>query len=482
MKLKYIMESRGHWLYQRRFPRRLAQHPQVQGKPTYRKALGVTTDAPEAQLLKAWESANTAFESYIDTLESANIDQLSQAAKILKAEALLKTKGLTSGLLHKDPSLTPDQQDALFDDALLTVEHSGALDNMFYSKRAEGVAMTPQEEIEGLAWKLLHEPKRNTGTSVPLLSDCWAHYATAKEIDVKTREGRRKHKMWLEFLSLSGGDTVMTQENTQLAIETYVDAMLKRDVTGSTVDTWTRKNLAILRHTIKKTKQRIVLEKPSIVGATDYEDDYVLIEKEELALIKTIRSGALEPYKAAVLSLMLEAGCIPSEVQRLEPFNVHIETTGCQCGKDHPVPHLILKNKKMKTKARARVLVPVATLDIIKIGMADTGWTKFQQMSDSNVSHQLKTILKKIAPQATSRSLRHGCRNRLMAAGIPLDAQALIGGWTSGVNMVQLGYGRAGVTNDRTLKMLHQAMIEINGAFIGKQSSVILPFNKGKTF
>jgi hypothetical protein len=69
-----------------------------------------------------------------------------------------------------------------------------------------------------------------------------------------------------------------------------------------------------------------------------------------------------------------------------------------------------------------------------------------------------------------------------MAAGIPLDTQALIGGWTSGVNMVQLGYGRAGVTNDRTLKMLHQAMIEINGAFIGKQSSVILPFNKGKTF
>ena len=50
-----------------------------------------------------------------------------------------------------------------------------------------------------------------------------------------------------------------------------------------------------------------------------------------------------------------------------------------------------------------------------------------------------------------------------MAAGIPFDLQALIGGWSAGLNTVQMGYGRAGITDERTLLTLQTALKKANG-------------------
>jgi integrase len=481
VKLKHIMTtgSQRNISYQRRFPRELLDHPQVRDKPIYRRALGVTESDTDSAVLAAWEHAHATYEQYVDTLRGANIDQLSLADKRRRAEALIEGSGLEAGMLHRDPQLNDAQQQVLHDAALAQVEGSGALDSVVYQHQQQRVSSeeytgpTPEEEIEDIAWTILSEPKQTRAATTLLFSECFALWAHAKSVDTSTRDGDRAKRMWDEFLALSGGDNVVTQDTAQDAVDTYVQARVASGITGSSVDTWTRKNLAILRLGIRERRLPIVLHKPAIAASTDYADDYVLTQDEELELLKIIRSGTLEPWKAAALALMLETGCGTSELQRLEPENIHL---------DKETPHIILKNKKMKTKSRPRLLVPVATVDVIQQGFADEeSWQHFRGMGDSNASHQLKTALRKVAPKATARGLRHGTRNRLLRAGVPLDVQYLIGGWSSGVNTVALGYGRAGVTDDRTLATLQRYMRKANKAMLKRAgSATVVPIKRHK--
>ena len=462
MKLKHIVISNGrNYLYQRRFPKRLLAHPQIKG-PIYKRSLGIKVGVSDEELLAAHSHAHKSYEDFIKTLSLANSELLEQAEMIRLADSIVaNNKLLKSGMLHRDPMLSDEQWDAVFAENMNNLEASGAVDSVLFRHREQAAngrplaPMTSKQTIESLVAKIVSEPAGAKGrSSMPMLSDCWESYRELKGIDITTVEGARKLSQWQQFLEFAG-DSIMTSDAVQDGVELYVEKLFKTGVKATTVSTRLQKNLAIVRHSIKQRRLPIVVYKPEIRGGKDYADDYCLNAQEERALMALL--GTMKPsWKTATLALMLETGCLSSELQRLEEFNYHL---------DDPIPHIILKNKTMKTKARARVLTPVCptTLRLLRSQMFTRGWTNFQKSNGSSTSHSLSRIIQQVAPLATARSLRHGTRLRLMASGIPFDLQALIGGWSAGLNTVQMGYGRAGVTDQRTLTTLQAALKTANG-------------------
>lgn len=478
MKLKNtVISNKRFYLYQRRYPKRLQSHPQIK-TAIYRKSMGVTTSSSHEEILAAHKYAHAAYEDFIKVLSLANTDLLDQAEMIRLADSIVANNSLLkAGMLHRDPMLSQEQWDAAFEESMNNLEASEAVNSILYKHREQAAKgdplapMTTEQTIESLVAQIVSEPAGPKGrSSVPLLSQCWDTYREAKSIDLGTNDGRNKLRVWTQLLELVG-DTVMVADRLQAAIDTYVEKLCATGIKGTTVDTRVRKNLAIIRYTIDQRRLGIVLVKPKIKGATDFADDYVLTAQEERALMTAL--GAMEPsWKTAALAVILETGCLTSELQRLEQFNVHL---------DEPVPHLILKNEKMKTNARARVLTPVCptTLRLLRNQMFTREWGQYQKMTSTAVTEALKKILKKIAPQATPRSLRHGVKNRMLSAGIPLDVQYLIGGWSNGLNTIALGYGRGAVTSEQTLLTLQAALKTANGSMEPQGPSNVIQLREG---
>lgn len=158
--------------------------------------------------------------------------------------------------------------------------------------------------------------------------------------------------------------------------------------------------------------------------------------------------------------------------------NVHLEDD---------VPYIVIAGKT-KTKERERVLPIVVEVERLKelldklrddSGIALGG--EVAKKDESNLSHQFKTVLKKVNPEATAYSLRHAMKNNALAAGVDSAMTALIGGWSSqlGVNPIQQQYGSAGRLYPKTLERLQKAMIRINSHMIQPSTDNVVQLRRG---
>ena len=175
-----------------------------------------------------------------------------------------------------------------------------------------------------------------------------------------------------------------------------------------------------------------------------------------LALLPTIA-----PWKEAALLLMLQTGCITTELQRLASGNLDLDAT---------VPCLRVTGD-LKTASRERTVPLVLGLDrlqelkeLLDDGSGFALGSEFSGKDDSNVSHQLNSVVRKIAPDATCYSCRHTVKANGLSRGVDSHLIALIGGWRDslGINTVQLAYGAAAYTSPETLAQLQSAMKVIN--------------------
>ena len=271
MKLKHTMVSRGQLFYQRRYPAKLLGHPQIT-KPLYRKALKVREDDLHEVKLRAWTQADKTFTAWVELLSLANADTLGQRRKQDMAQALVEVNGLEAGMLAPDPMLTEPQNRALRDAAYEMVEQTGVLDEMIRSVHPDASSdLTPQLEVQSIAWKLLSEPK-SAASSMVMLSDCWDEYVVWKTLDVSSRDDARQQRRWLKFLSISG-DSVLTQESVHSALDAYVDERAG-EVKGSSIAREVASIVAIIRHTVRKHRLPVAITKPAIKGATDHAERY----------------------------------------------------------------------------------------------------------------------------------------------------------------------------------------------------------------
>lgn len=465
--MKHLKNNNGSWYYQRRWPKALLGHPQVK-TCHYSRPLGVE-GVDETQLAAAWQHQHRICEDYIGLLLLANKDAIDAKREIEMALALLEANNLKPGMLHPtNPLRTDEQNAAVVEAAEYIVDESG----LFYDRERERVS--PQINILDRAWKFLREPASESHKLIITLADCWDAYQAEKHLNLKERQPKKVLSRWMQYLELVG-DTVVTQEFINHSLRQYLDHRTGK-VQPSSVERELKTICPILRVGVEHYNLPYDVKKPRVTGGSNFKERYVLTPDEQLELLSLAQDAAqkaYKPWKEAALLLMIQTGCNTSELQRLKLKNVDL---------DGDVPYVVIAGET-KTKHRERVVPVVVAVErlrkLVKQLGDESGFAignEFASKNESNVSHQLKTVIKKVNPEATAYSLRHAVRNNALAAGVDDATTSMIGGWSSqlAVNPIQQQYGSGGRLYPETLKHLQGAMLKINHHLIEESCSNVL--------
>ena len=456
---KYIRPRRGSYHYQRRYPTRL-KHLIQQSLFTYPLQLQIA-NATVIEIQKATIRAEEAYQRQLLLISNSDSDALS-ATDLEKAAAdFLRKRGLVAGQYVKvarDPDISAKEEQEQrqlqpdgYDYADWAVPE---FEDVLY-KDQKGQPLTLQDRIVGVArQKLVNKAKAKPKT----LGSLWDEYAHYRDIDPESRNGKKALKYWNRWISLAG-DTVISGATLQ-HINDGMDAyVLDREgqVSSQTLIRELGDVTACLRKASRKHRFGWKIELPEI-KPTPVNARNPLEPQQQIELVKAILSpmSKINPKYGVTLLLYLQAGMMVSEIKRLRPEDIALDTD---------IPHLKIVNDT-KTDDRKRIVPIVLGLELIRNNIEDTiNWLK--GCTESAPSATLKKIMRRTinSPQTSPHCLRHSFKINGQRAGVSLLTIASIAGWSDEQRRASkhlLNYGSTGISQSSIMRTLYEDSLKIH--------------------
>lgn len=442
--------------YQRAVPTSL-QH--IARKRLWTRPLGLKKNATDTEIAAAWVEANKAFELYCRTLENSSPAAYTENELDRLAEDILRRKGLQpgqfTGVLR--PEITAQEEATQTQLQNHPYNHAdGAIpefDDIVDDLRREDRQPTVQEEAVIRAWKAVQTRQKQKPKT---LDSLWRAYLKNRSVNPESREGVRIQTRWDKLLGFVK-DTVVTPEtpdHIEAGIDEYVEHELERGLAPPSVYRSLREPLACFKWANRyyRLKWRVIETQPQQPHKAKTKNP--LTHEDQRILLDTCLTS--NDWVSAALLLMLQGGCMPSEIARLRPKQ-DLQLLGKQ-------PYIIISGGdagQTKQEARKRLVPIVFGTELLgehlPEAIARLGTVK---EPSATISKRLKT---KIGAQYSSHCLRHTFRANGSSASVnPMHLQA-IGGWTGEkVNKVMLNYGTEGIEDSEMLTTLTEASQQIH--------------------
>ena len=446
LRMKYLAYIKGLPYYQRRYPTRLIGHPSLKSA-IFKRPLHVDKDDLVA-IAKAVEAMTKVYEDYVSLLESANSDILADVDLERKAQALLKARGWSEGVMSIDDPYLNDNAIEYFLD-------SGEFDDLFeYTKHPELQAKSPKVRVQERAWKKLQEPPSTRGRNAKLFSEVFNDYWSKNKMSEQNKTHRRDRETWRKFLSYNTGDTLVTEESIRQYLTQFRNQRVDDGVKSSTIT----KNLSVILAplhqyndsladpmTIKRPKVRkphgeMTKQKPPLFHA------------EQIALIKCIQNE--EAWKELYVLISLHTGSHPSEAVRLSADNFNFRSS---------IPTVTISEDGVKRKGenRNRTVPLVYGVDRIETLVSNGALQTMASKTPENAGVQIKNLLARVSPNASAYSLRHTLRHNADSCDISPLIQMSLGGWSPkelGLSQHMAGYGELGKDVEERLRPRRDAL------------------------
>ena len=460
MKLpKYVRAAGNSLFYQRDFPTSLQQ---AAGKKTFTYPLKIkTSEIRESALLKAVQTASEVYQLQVKMITRTESSAYNLRELDLAATAFLNARRLRAAQYAtdtRDPNVISYEQANQIntdEDNFSLAEYALPEFEEVRFKQGVGEPLTFQDQVIGHAWlKLVDAAKSKPQT----LSQLWDEYAAEKGKDASSKEGKREHVHWKNWLAATGEIATSAEgalDHIHNGLDRFVAEQLGKGLKGQSVNRALAQVLACLRRGSKKYRFGWVIEPPFIPNV-EPKGKAVLTQSEQRDLISyclNSQQGKMHRKVAVTILVMLQGGCMTSEVGRLLSEDLGTAAT---------VPHLLIKNRTKQT-ARKRVIPVVIGADYIHAHVRDgVEWIK----SRSDTSTTIKRFLKRATGnrELTGHCLRHTIRANALANGASDSAVAAISGWKGlgSVSTIMLGYGEEGLSNSVGLKALQRESLIIH--------------------
>ncbi len=461
---KYVRLVKGTKLtYQRDYS---ADVKRLIGKKTFTYPLGVSFDASDSALNAAILKASQAYElatkmALNSDPESFGLKELDLAALEVLRKSSLRVGQFTKELKSNDEidRLNAAQED--FENRFDMAENSLPDFHTVYMKTKSGEPLTFQERAVNLAWsKLVDRAKASPLT----LTQLWEEYLEEKRPNLKSREAVRDRGRWSRWIAIAGDCSISS--STLVHIHDGLDRFVaerRTQVAPQSISRDLNPIVSAFRRASKKYRFGWIIEPPHIPAGRS-RGKKVLTRSEQKKLLSFCLNAKTERdlNLAALMLVMLQAGCMPSEVSRLESKSINL---------DAEVPHLIIKGQT-KTRRRQRIVPVVLGLDVIR-SQLETCVLWMQGVTESAHSIAVKKQLKAIF--GDDRFTGHCMRHTFEANAISNNAQgthaAIIGGWSGqkiGFSDIMLDYGADGLSQSELLqalyesnKLIHRHLLEV---------------------
>ena len=453
---KYVKETGGTLGYQRAVPTRF-QH--IAKKKLYTYPLGLGLGASDAEIHRAIADAD-AFSLYCKTLEYNSPSSYTENEIDKLAQELLRRKGLEQGqfadVIDSELAKTEDQlQQQLqahpynYADSVIP-EFDDVVDVIRGDNNRQP---TVKEAVVIRAYQAVQQRRKIKPKTLSLI---WSEYIAARGIDITTREGAKINNRWLHLLSFIKDTeiTPATPDHIEAGIDDFVEREQARGLTSVSIKRTIAEPLACFRWANKRyrLKWRNIDLPP--LPAHKPKQKKPLPHDDQRRLVDLCMSS--NDWVSAAMLVMLQGGCMPSEIARLRPaVDLNLEAD---------IPHLVISGGDdgiTKQESRKRIVPIVIGLGVVIENIVEA-IERLAATKDpsATISKRLRTH---ISPDYSSHCLRHSFRLNGISANINPQFLQAIGGWSGGnINKVMLNYGATGTGYSEVLRQLQHESLKIH--------------------
>ena len=284
----------------------------------------------------------------------------------------------------------------------------------------------------------------------------WDSYLRHRVVDVNTRDGVRIQGRWDALINVMRDIKVSenTPDHIELGMEEFVQQELGRGISPSSILRTLNEILACFRWANRKYKLKWrPIERPELPKYRAKEKKPLVHQDQQRLVEDCINSN---DWVSAAMLVMLQGGCMPSEVARLrvaEDVNL-----------DSEIPHIVISGGDeglTKREARKRIVPIVLGHELINQNLEEA-ITRLSASRDpsATISKRLRT---RIDPSYSSHCLRHTFRLNGVSSEANTQYLEAIGGWSGGnVNKIMLHYGAIGTQYSEVLVKLHEESLKIH--------------------
>ncbi|WP_040481933.1 site-specific integrase [Luminiphilus syltensis] len=458
MKLPRYVKQTGKTLrYQKDYPSHLYR---LYNKKTFTTPLGLQAGCSEGDLQRALARANDLYDLHCRQLETSDPSAFDASDIDKLATELLRKRGVKPGQFARvaDPEISKEEeanqeqrQPHPYDYA---DEIFPEINNLLLKDDA---AMTVEEKALEHAWKTVQAVASRKPRTLQTL---WDEYRDERSIDISTREGKRIQGCWDRFIAITGDTFVAehTLDHIHAGLDAYAAEKLEEGQVSSSIRRNLAEPLAALKRGSRKYRLGWVIEPPSL-PRQPRKTKPVLDHEQQRSLVKACRDW--DDGISACILIMLQAGAMPSEIQRIDPEkDLHLNAA---------IPHIILRGGdagRTKTHSRKRV-VPIVLGEELIADHIEEAIDWLRKVTDSTPSATIKKRLKAAldVDGFTGHCLRHTLRANCTAVSANLLAVASIAGWKvpgGGVSDIMLEYGAEGLSSSEVLKNLRNESLKIH--------------------
>ena len=316
---KYIKRTGDSIRYQRAVPTSL-QH--IARKRLWTRPLGLKKNASDTDIATAWAEANKAFDLYCKTLENSSPAAYTENELERLAEDLLRRKGLKAGQFADVLRPQVTQEEEKLQQQLQAHPYNYAdhvfpeFDDIVDELQREDRQPAVQEETVFKAWKAVQTRQKQKPTT---LNGLWSAYLKQRGVDPETREGARIQKRWDKLIPFVK-DTVVTPntpDHIEIGIDEYVEHELERGLAPTSVYRSLREPLACFKWANRQYRLKWRVIETQQQQAHKAKTKKPLTHEDQRVLLDTCLED--NDWVSAALLLMLQGGCMPSEIARLDP-------------------------------------------------------------------------------------------------------------------------------------------------------------------
>ena len=464
---KYIIVKNGVNLsYQRKIPLDIVEATGC--KKHYQESLGLKLGATEVQIEKQRFKAHESYDIHVKMLSNSSPDALSETELDLAAAALLKK------IRHKSSEyawLQP-RTDAI-DKASVAV--FGNTDDIWMLAterkywKEKGLDLSTEQKIqERAAQKLLqhatHKPE--TIMSLYVAYNESKGYSKSSLTKQEKRDKARSKKRLGRFVAMLG-DKVINNDTPNLlraALMAYKNTRIAQ-VTASSVNREMNDMMAFIRWCKDQYGFDWQVNKPAL-GKIVTKPRHPLNKEEQQKLVRYCVNAPQEDRIAACITLLeLQGGMMQSEIKRLEPEVIKLDST---------IPYIMITGDT-KTNQRKRLVPIVLGLDFIKENFNEThDWVK--KVTESSVSRKMRDFLRRVTGNkiVTAHCLRHTFKWNADLNNVPAYEAASIAGWSGGsigISQHMLNYGAEGIEYEGRIKTIQDTSLKIHKHLLGSNDN-----------
>jgi len=420
--------------------------------------------ASDAEIAVAWAEAEDAFYLHLKTLENSSPSAYTESEIERLAEEYLRKKNLQRGLYADvvDPevrAIEVEQRVHLQSDSSDYADHAIPEADFVRQElyKDDNRLPTVQEAAVLRAHQAVQTRKAITPKTLGML---WDSYLQHRNVDVSTRDGVRIQGRWDAMVGVIRDVKVSenTPDHIELGIEEFAQQELARGIAPPSILRNINEVLACFRWANRKYKLKWrPIERPELPKYRAKEKKPLVHQDQQRLVLDCINSN---DWVSAAMLVMLQGGCMPSEVARLrvaEDLNLNAE-----------IPHLVISGGDeglTKKEARKRIVPIVLGNDVISQNLEEA-ITRLSSSRDpsATISKRLRT---RIDPAYSSHCLRHTFRLNGVSSGANPQYLEAIGGWSGGnVNKIMLHYGAVGTEYSEVLKKLYEESLKIHSHLI----------------